>query len=661
MRKVRLSLAVILAALVPASGRGQLLGPLEPVAPNLPEPGTCLGPVCLPQLSDLSVGPVELPPLPSLPLGPTPPPPLPPPAPPGCTSVTLGMRVLVISADGTEPVFAAIQEALDYHSVPHTTWIATQRPGQLTPEALAGGCDGAYQGVVLATGGLAYSPDGGATWTSALTSEEWLALRTYEAQFGVREISWYAYPGSDQGLNPPAHQFDPGATPYEARLTAAGKEVFPYVNATNPIPISHAWTYLATPADASVTPLLVDAAGNALVSSRRNADGRETIALTFDSNAHLLHHAILAHGLVEWLTKGVYLGEFRSYLTPQEDDLYIDDDMYMAGAYPGGAYRIGPADFTALLAWQAGVQALGGNVRFRVAHAFNGSGASATDPLTVAIRTENAPFHFINHTWTHENLDAASYATTLDELVRNDAFARSEGLASYATSNLVTPDVSGLTNPAALAAMVDAGIRYTVSDTSRAGWSNPRPNVGIRSAIEPSLLHVPRRPTNLFYNVSTPEEWTAEYNAFYASYWGRDLSYAEILDKESQLLLFYMLRGDLDPQMYHQPNLRAYDGVHSLLGDLHDLAIQKFRRHSKLPIHSPEMHVAGARMASTMERDAAGATGRLAPGQSVTLTSPVTVTFPVSGVCTTGSERYFGKCITTVQVPAGQTVTLPLQ
>src|ERR671931_2246720 len=126
--------------------------------------------------------------LPPLPLPPPPPPPLPPPPP--CTSTDIAMRVLVISADGKEATLPAIQQALDYHSVPYTTWIATQRPGQLTSSQLFGGCGAKYQGVALTTGGLAYSPDGGATWKSALTNDEWLALRSFEANFGVREIAW---------------------------------------------------------------------------------------------------------------------------------------------------------------------------------------------------------------------------------------------------------------------------------------------------------------------------------------------------------------------------------------------------------------------------------------------------------------------------------------
>jgi hypothetical protein len=46
------------------------------------------------------------------------------------------------------------------------------------------------------------------------------------------------------------------------------------------------------------------------------------------------------------------------------------------------------------------------------------------------------------------------------------------------------------------------------------------------------------------------------------------LTYAEILDKESDLMVSYLARFDLDPLMFHQSNMRAYDGVNSLLGDL---------------------------------------------------------------------------------------------
>ena len=102
--------------------------------------------------------------------------------------------------------------------------------------------------------------------------------------------------------------------------------------------------------------------------------------------------------------------------------------------------------------------------------------------------------------------------------------------------NLVNPGYTGLTTAAVMQAMFDVGIRYVVGDTSVQGYDNPSPNAGIYNPLQPQILMIPRRPTNLFYNVSTPDQWVAEYNDIYRSFWGRDLSYAEILDHESDVL-----------------------------------------------------------------------------------------------------------------------------
>jgi hypothetical protein len=107
--------------------------------------------------------------------------------------------------------------------------------------------------------------------------------------------------------------------------------------------------------------------------------------------------------------------------------------------------------------------------------------------------------------------------------------------------------------------------------------------------------------------------------------------------------------------------MRAYDGAHSLLSDLHDAALQKLRRFSNLPLDSPDMVRVGTKMAGTMARNASNLSAVLQPGVAITFTSPVALRVVVSGVCQTlGSEVYAGKCITTVSVPAGGTVSLPL-
>jgi hypothetical protein len=169
---------------------------------------------------------------------------------------------------------------------------------------------------------------------------------------------------------------------------------------------------------------------------------------------------------------------------------------------------------------------------------------------------------------------------------------------------------------------------------------------------------IPRRPVNLYYNVTTPAQWTSEYNSFYRSYWGRDLSYSELLDKESDVLLQYMLRGEIDPWMFHQGNLRAYDGVHFLLGDLLDRTLEKYSRIFVLPVRSMAMAELGEWTANRMRFDAAGLRCSFSSRDGIiTITAPQAAVVPVTGLCTESSEVYGGQCISHVSLAPGQTVT----
>ena len=107
----------------------------------------------------------------------------------------------------------------------------------------------------------------------------------------------------------------------------------------------------------------------------------------------------------------------------------------------------------------------------------------------------------------------------------------------------MTPGYTGLKTPNVMRATFDSGIRFVVGDTSVSGYDNPSPNAGIYNPLQPQILMIPRRPMNLFYNVSTPDQWMAEYNDIYRSFWGRDLTYDEILDHESDVLLAIPAEG----------------------------------------------------------------------------------------------------------------------
>ncbi len=596
---------------------------------------------------------------------------MPMPAQVSCPTPTLNLKVLIISADGSETTLPAIKQVLDYQGTPYDTWVTNQLHAtgwQLTADKLASGCVGSYQGVILATGALSYTPDGGNTWLSGLSPAEWQVLWDYQRDFGVREVSWYTFPTADYGYAATVTGTDTTSSPINATLTTAGRPIFSYVNANNALAIRNAWTYQAKPLDSSTTPLLSDAQGNALGAIRTYTDGRQVLSLTFDSNQFLTHNLVLSYGLVNWVTKGLFLGARRVYVGAQIDDVFIDDDIWRPNTpcgtptdQTGATYRITGTDWQRVVSWQQAKRNQATTRALRLDMAFNGSGTTGIynpDTLSLAAGNTQAQFKWINHTWTHENLDAVSYNTARDEIVQNNQ--RAAAVTNYSILNLVTPDISGLTNQAAMQAAYDTGVRYVVSDTSRPEGDNPAPNLGRYNKLVPGILEIPRRPNNLFYNVSRPAEWVAEYNCIYRSFWGRDLTYQEILDKESDVLLAYLLKGEMDPWMFHQPNLRAYDGTRLLLGDLLDAVFQKYNRLFTLPIVSPTMDDLGSRMAKRMAYKDANVTASVT-GQSITLRAQQAATVEVTGLRATGAESYGGQNISAVSVNAGQTVTLPLQ
>src|SRR5579883_3091221 len=88
-----------------------------------------------------------------------------------CAQPTLDLKVLVIAADGTEADLPAIEQTLNYLGTPYTLYQAVNTPNGLTPDKLANGCHGYYQGIILTDGVLSYF--NGSSYVSALSQQEW--------------------------------------------------------------------------------------------------------------------------------------------------------------------------------------------------------------------------------------------------------------------------------------------------------------------------------------------------------------------------------------------------------------------------------------------------------------------------------------------------------
>lgn len=588
----------------------------------------------------------------------------------------IDLKILVISADGSESDYLAITTFLKQIGIPYDTLIATQKT--LTRDMLwDGGVHGYYQGIILTTGNLAYDAGGG-NWMSAFDDEEWRTLWEYESIFGIRQVTAYTFPygpPDNYGLNLIAYT-DTASQPLQTNLTAEGERVFPYLNPNNPITIRHAWTYLAKViSDAETTPLITTSDGYAIASVHRYQDGRENLTVTAANSPFLMHSMLTYYGIINWVTKGLFLGERHVNICAQVDDLLIDNDIWDTSALSdmtGLTYRLNRNDFLASVRWQNTLRASNSNFSsFMLEMAFNGEGASGIyrpDDLTPAVINNQRNFNWVNHTYSHENLDSITYRAALSELSKNHDVAKNRlRLTNYSKNTLVQPEVSGLFNPAFLRAANNFGIRYLIADSSQNAWRNPSPNSGFYSTYQPKLLLIPRRPTNLFYNVTTPAEWTSEYNFFYGpqGYWGsvwdHNLSYNEILDKESDVLLSYLLKWDVNPMMFHQTNLRAYDNTNSLLGDLLKTTLNKYERVYRLPVRGLSQNDVGKLMADRMAYDSSGVSASLIPGESITLTTSKEVLVPVTGVVY-GYDRevYGGQNISYIKLIPGQSVVVPL-
>lgn len=606
---------------------------------------------------------------------------------PGARRIEL--KLLVITPTDNEPAFLAARSALDRIGVAYDVLIAVTT--DLVPGSLSDGvADCYYRGIVVAVGGLGYLDPSTQLWTSAFTADEWTTLADYERACSARELVWYGWPGSEFGLAL-SSSFASTDTAV-AGIAPAGAAVFPYVSASAAIPISGAFGYLATVADPTTTTALIQSDdGHVLAAQHLGPDGREAMIVTVDSSPSLVHSLVLEYGLVSWVSQGIFIGEKRAYLTPQVDDVFIDDDMWNPTTHRDApeldgidTFRLTGSDLDQFVSWQNGFRStLPIGSRYVTAMAFNGVGTLSSEfpdqTLLTEARAAGANLTWLSHTWNHDEMDAMARATARDEIAQNCNLAATYMLNGFACSDLVTPGMSGLTNRNAMLGILDAGARYVVSDSSiteaiaaergTTPGDNPSFNVGRVNSADARVYEVPRHPTSIFYDAATRTAEVDEYNTIYRSYWGHDLSYDEIIAAEATFGLHYLLTGDIDPLMFHQPNLNneIFEGTtHSLFGDWVEASAAQFTALIDLPILTlAQRDIAGAMQARTALETCGVAVTYVEAGpvSTLELRSNDTCVVPISGVASTAGtvDVYGGVPTTRVAMTAGVTtvVTLP--
>lgn len=368
-------------------------------------------------------------------------------APAATAAQRVELKVLLLGSSGTEPSFTAWEAQLRREGVPYDAIVTLPEHTSITAETLSyddEGVDvGRYQAVILAVGGLIYC-DG--PCNSTLEEEEWSALLDYEDRFNVRQLSAYVYPSPAYGLEWPARS---GALEgAEPTLTEAGRSAFPYLDGTVTVD-AFTYGYLARPLEGFTT-LLSDEEGYALVGTVTHEDGREEMVQTFDGNPYQLHTQLLRHGQLAWVTRGTFLGSERTYLELHVDDTFLPDDIWdpvnnVTDYDPEDAVRMTATDVTAAVEWSR-------ETGLRLDQLFNGAGSDqhaeqheGEDPLLRAFQEHREAFLWVNHTFSHPNVDCSTRTFIVEEIEDNVTWARGKGFA-LDPDELVTGEHSGLAN-----------------------------------------------------------------------------------------------------------------------------------------------------------------------------------------------------------------------
>jgi hypothetical protein len=484
---------------------------------------------------------------------------------------------------------------------------------------------------------------------------------------------------------------------------AGGTEFFEYINTANPLPITD-WAIAAIPrtggSGPQITPLLVDQANppQTFVALLTYADGREVLLSTITNAWYLLHSQALAYEFINFATSGVFLGGRQVHLTAHLDDLFIANDLWDPVndvTDPNLTYRLTRQDIIDAVVAQNNFRNAHPTVgdEFKLDFPFNGLGAQIGEALTDTVISNMAHFRFINHTFSHADMDTphpeyggCDYDTlTFTQIRREIANNRTVwgllGLPERSQNNrvLVSGNHSGLkdrnctdfgdnaqeddiqydagVNPTFLLAAESRNVKYLASDSSQ-------PNQNIEQYIPGyNILLLPRYPTSVFVNTITPAQLEDEYNYIFRERFinnGQNpcqipgaiclhRPYSEILQAEADTTVRHMLSYRKWPHFFHQSNLATYGGG-TLMFDWLEAVVTKYETLFTLPIVNLSYYQIG-----DMTRDKLAARAATIQARWNLATNKVTMQAnkSVSNVVFTGltsSVTYGGQAIRTINL-----------
>ncbi|KAL6406431.1 hypothetical protein AUP68_09225 [Ilyonectria robusta] len=366
--------------------------------------------------------------------------------------------------------------------------------------------------------------------------------------------------------------------------------------------------------------------------------------------------SFLQHSHIHWLTRGVFLGKRKVHLSCQIDDIQLRSDIY----YPANQlFKLRTDDLNAHVTWQADINSrlpAGSDYWLELAHNGNGNFISATaistsstycnpnyavelyDYNSTALEFMKPPgtgtdlwpsefqtygwqktcaslddlaswfldtdnlnkFAHVSHTFTHLDLNNATYADAKREIQFNQAWMAQMGIDKanrFSANGLIPPGITGLHNADAIQAWMENGILHVVGDNTRPVLRNQNnkywPLIStVASNGYDGLAIIPRYTTTIYYNCDTPICTTKEWIATSAGAG----EFTDLLALAKTDNTRYLLSLQSDPYMFHQANMRQTDadsltigsqtGKMSLVMAWTETIVQEMMRLTNWPIRS---------------------------------------------------------------------------
>ncbi|KAK0386716.1 hypothetical protein NLU13_6551 [Sarocladium strictum] len=509
---------------------------------------------------------------------------------------------------------------LDAYGIP-SKGIIVPKEGITLPALNSTATDGNYGGIIVMNS-VTYEYEGG-NWRSAITQDQWDVIHAYQAAFKVRMVRLGDTPStsSDTAAAGGSH---PGDVEQLFSFTDTSGFPTAGLKQGATVSSKGFWHVPATITNTTTTRRIAKYSPSTGFTADTTAAVINTFPGGRQQMVFFISHAsdwsqtsnFIQHAFIHWMTRGLFVGKRKVHLSMQVDDVQLETEMY----YPQGeVVKISTSDLVDHITWRMGLNLrlpAGSDIMLELAHNGNGDIIAACTKSNAArycnpdqavdydsppdtalefqkplgtgtdiwpptlltypwtkqccqldqfaswflIAGNRDAYAHVSHTFTHQELNNATYNDASREIHFNQAWMKQMGIDKakrFSPKGLIPPAITGLHNGDAIKAWMDNGLAYVVGDNTRPVLRNQDNKywpliTTVANNGYAGLVVVPRFATMIYYNCHTPECTTKEWED---TSQGASGGWQGLLDLSRTDNTRNLLRLQADPYMFHQANM----------------------------------------------------------------------------------------------------------